>query len=505
VSDCTMYREMISSLIDGTLEREDAARLRSHLAQCEACRELLEEYRRIGIAVRTLPPVMPPVELTDRILAQTVDAGPRRLYLISSRIRYSVAAVAAVIVVFVVAGYLLIGGYQRGITPEVTASRPTANETWPTNNPIEITFNKAMDHASVRAALGIQPSGEDQRLSQAWDGNTLRIGLDQPLKPGSTYIVKITDAAQDRWGNHLSETYTLTFKTTSNIEAYRTPTPSTSPTPSPTPSASPTAPQPTATGLAVIPAQPTQAPPQSTPSGVATTQPAAPTATTANTETEREPVAAPSSTPTATPRPNDPTPTATATATSTPVPPTATVAPSATPAPPTPTATSTTAPPTATATTPATISVTGAIGDVYWANESVQQRLGAPLGASFGTDGLQQDFQQGTMLYRADRGAAYVLINNQLVWSTYSVTPNSVGDPTSGPEDGLWVPGGLLGSVWSANESVQSDLGYALSQQAVSFNATVQMFEHGLAVVSPTSVYIFYDDGGWEFWPAGTS
>ncbi|MCO5177133.1 MAG: Ig-like domain-containing protein [Thermomicrobiales bacterium] len=501
MSDCTMYREMISSLIDGTLEREDASRLRSHLAQCETCRATLEEYRRIGIAVRTLPPIMPPVELTDRILAQTVDAGPRRLYLVTNRVGYSLAAVAAVVVVFIVAAYLLIGGYQRGITPEVTASRPTTNETWPINSPIEITFNKAMDHASVSAALGIQPSGEDQRLSQAWDGNTLQLGLDQPLKPGSTYIIKITDAAQDRWGNHLASTYTLTFNTTSNIEAYRTPTPSISPTPSPIPSITPTEPLPTATGLAVVPEQPTDTPPQSTPAGVATAPPAAPTATASDGNVVHAPTATATPIATATSRPDDPTPTATPT--STPVPPTATATPSPTPVPPT--ATATTVPPTATATTPATIPVTGAIGDVYWANDSVQQRLGAALSASYTTDGLQQDFQQGTMLYRADRGAAYVLINNQLIWSTYSAAASSASAATGGPEDGLWVPGGLLGSVWNANESVQSDLGYALSPDAASFTATVQMFEHGLALVSPTSVYIFYDDGGWEFWPAGTS
>ncbi len=145
------------------------------------------------------------------------------------------------------------------------------------------------------------------------------------------------------------------------------------------------------------------------------------------------------------------------------------------------------------------------IGDVYWANDSVQERLGKATAAAYLTDGLQLDFQQGTMLYRSDRGTVYVLINNQLIWSTYLVTSSTGTAATPGPEAGLWEPGGPLGSVWHDNTTVGDQLGYALSEQPTPFTGTVQAFEHGQVMVGPTSVYIFYDDGGWEFWPAGPS
>lgn len=498
MTDCATFRELLSHLIDGTLDGDDSARMRTHLVHCAKCRATLEEYRGIGATIRALPPVMPPADLTDAIYAETIGAGQRRLYLITNRVGYSLAAVAAVIAVFVVAAYLLVGGYQRAIDPTITASKPHDRETWPITSPIEITFNKAMNRESVRAALGIQPSGEDQRLSQSWDGNTLRIGLNQPLKPGSTYIVKITDAARDKWGNHLSETFTLTFDTQTNVEAYRTPTPNAPTTPTPTHVATQTPTVRTPTSIAVVPEQPAVVPGQptaTTPTIDHPSQPLAPTPT-ATIDTI-EPQRPSTATPTATASPIPAQPTSTPTA----VPPTATPSPTSTPLP---TSTPVTVAPTATSTV-VTIPVVGAIGDVYWENDSVQQRLGQATAASYATDALQQDFQHGTMLFRSDRGAAYVLINNQLIWSTYSASastgPAAIYDPTTG----LWEPGGVLGTVWRQDAAVSGALGLALSESPSSFKGTVQMFEHGLMMVSPTSVYIFYDDGGWEFWPATSS
>jgi hypothetical protein len=495
MTDCASFRESLSHFIDGSLDRDDAVRVRAHLSHCQQCRATLEEYRRNGALVRALPPVMPPVELRDSIYAQTIDVRQRRLYLITNRVGYSLAAIAAVVAVFLVAGYLLLGGYQRGLAPSVTASRPHNNEPWPITSPIEITFNKDMDRSSVGAALGIQPGGESERLTQSWDGNTLTIGLNQPLKPGSTYIVKITDAARDKWGNHLSQTFTLTFETTSNLEAYRTPTAVTGSTPSPTAAVTATPVPPTATNLAVAPTTPTSAPaaPTSAAPGLPA-QPAqptrvAPTATSGAFEPEQPTPISPTHTPV------PPQPTATAT----------TVSPTATPTTPptaTPPATPTSVAPSVTPTV-ATIPVTGAIGNVYWGNDSVQQQLGQPIAVSYSTDGRQQDFQRGTMLYRADSGVVYILINNQLIWSSRSATSTS-GAPIAGPADGLWEPGGIFGSVWRNDATVSGDLGFALSEQPVTFSATVQSFEHGLMFVSQSSVYIFYDNGGWEFWPAGS-
>lgn len=138
---------------------------------------------------------------------------------------------------------------------------------------------------------------------------------------------------------------------------------------------------------------------------------------------------------------------------------------------------------------------------MYWANEAVRQQIGEPVASAYSTDGRQQDFQNGTMIYRSDNGVVYILISNQLVWSARTVTATSDAAPVAGPSPDLWEPGGLFGAVWHDDASVSTDLGYALAEYSQRFTATVQMFEHGLMFATQSSVYIFYDNGGWEFWP----
>jgi hypothetical protein len=486
------------------LSPDESAQLRAHLATCPDCRELQQAYRRIGVTIRSMPVMHPPADLTDAIYARTIDAEPRRLVLLTNRLGYSLAAVAAVVVVFVMAGYLLFGGYQRGIQPAIVASHPEQNhQNWPTYNPIEITFNKEMDKGSVESALVIQPASENERLAVTWSGNTLQLGASQGLRSATTYVIKVTDSAEDKWGNNLKAGYTLTFSTNSTIKPdEKTPTVTPSPTMTPTPE--PTRVIPTQTAVAIVPnaptatatATPNQAPP------VSPTAPAVPG--NGNDQTESVPTATPS------PTPDDgalddgnypPMPTATATAipiaptaTPTQVPPTA--APTETPMP-----TATTPPPTATVSpTPDTIPVTDAFGSVYWANDSVRQRLGEATRTAYATDGSEMDFQDGSMLYRADISMVYVLVNNELSWTSY---PNATADFPVAEEqsDGTWLPGGMFGALWQQHPELQSSLHNALSGSESTFTAGVQQFEHGTMLSSTSSVYIFYDDGTWEFWP----
>ena len=120
----TEYRELISAYLDGDLDTAERDDLLAHLASCADCRQTLESYRRIGGQIRALPRAVPPPELRDAIFAETVGSSSRKIYLISSRLGYSVAALAAVVLIFIVAVYLLINGYQRSIDPAVVASQP---------------------------------------------------------------------------------------------------------------------------------------------------------------------------------------------------------------------------------------------------------------------------------------------------------------------------------------------------------------------------------------------
>jgi hypothetical protein len=536
---CLECRELISAFIDGEDTPDERAQMRGHFATCEACRQALDAYRVIGQRVRSLPPVHAPEDLTDAIFAQTIDAEPRRLFLLAGRAGYSLAAVAAVVLLFVVSGYLIFGGMQRSVRPAVASSVPEANhDYWPIQRPVEITFNKAMDRDSVKAALAIQPDGEEERLGQRWDGNKLIIGSNQLLLPGTTYSVKITTAARDEWGNRLDPPFSLTFTTASTVAMLETPTPAPTPV---LPTSVPSTPV-IATQETTPQTVPTRTVVSPTPSGPSVPQPVLPTPTSANaTPPTPEPIQEPvvpqgpdnglaeaSPTPVVsyvapTPTPQPPAPTATPTSTPTPLP-TPTLAPTATPTvpmtatptprpPATPTAAPTNTPaptpapthtpaPTATA-TPDTIPVTGVIGNVYWGNETVRSRLGAPSARATAEPGMIQGFQRGNMLMLTEGETIYVLLA-QGHWSSYIDSASSYPEATEGPEPGIWVPGGAFGALWDAEPSVKSDIGYATRQNPTQYGANAQLFEGGLIIVGPESVYVIYYDGTWEFYPHGS-
>lgn len=513
---CLEYRELISAFVDGEATREENARLRQHLASCPECRATLDAYRKIGGSIRALPSLHAPYHLTESIFAQTVDAEPRRLFLITSRLGYSLAAVASVLLIFVVAAYLIIGGYERGIEPTVASSAPeqaaTPEETviWPQYQPVKIEFNKEMNRESVIAALGMQPPLEKDRLSHTWDGNTLVIGGNPIFKPNTEYEIKISTDATDKWGNPLKEPFELRFTTSTTQTTIQTPTPSINPTATVEPAI------PTETASA------TESPATYTPEpGDGDVTPAAPTATVGNGSAPGSgngtPIAPvdPIDPDEPTMTPTTPRPTSTPTPTISPVEPTGTTVPTSTPTP-SPTATMTPAPPpptataTATATSPAlptatstpdTIPVVGAIGDVYWRDQTVRDRLGEPLGAEYPFVTDQLDFQRGVMMLDESRTNIYVLKFGS-GWDMFGIPPIPPEDyPTwePGPEAGIYEPGNEFGALWESNATLREDVGYALSMYPTSYTGMLQLFEHGRMISTPTTVYVIYDDGTWDW------
>jgi hypothetical protein len=420
--------------------------------------------------------------------------------------------VAAAALLFVVAGYLLIGGYQRGVTPQIDDAQPVQGSIWPVNKPVEITFNKPMDHESVENALAIQPDGEEARLDISWHGNTLVIGDTTPLRAGSKYELHITTAARDKWGHRLESDFSLQFGTAPSFAIAETPTPqaTTAPPASPEPSATASIDAATATTAAAsatsttLPAGPSATPtvPASGP-GVGPTQatgsvdiptPTAapdtggdePTATPTEPPVEIEPTATPTPAPTDTPAPED----------------------TPTPTPPAPTETATVAPatetPVAPTETPSTIGVTGALGSVYWANDSVRERLGDPTDVATSATNQILGFNGGNMYLRGDSNDIYVMVLGG-GWDRFTNTATTDPPFEVAPDPTLWIPGGAFGVLWSSEPSVQESLGYALSSSPTTFAGDFQPFTGGVMLSTPTDVLIFYSDGSWDFLPIVTS
>ncbi len=516
---CNNYRELLSAYLDGDLSPGERTELLQHLSGCADCRKLLEEYRNAGSRIRGLPPVIVPDSLTAAVYMHTVDAPPRRLRTITSRMAYPTAAVAAVLLVFVVAAFLLVDGYQRRIDPAVVGSTPSNGVMWRTSDPIRISFNKDMNKASVEAALAIVPTSERDRLELTWEGNTLVIGQNRLLKPGTTYSVRITTEARDKWGNRLTDSFSLGFTTSMDVATTdATPTPTQPPVPTATPdqnrqqvvpTATPGNPPPPAATNTPEPGDNTngegqeQVPEQSPPDSGNQQGSAEPT-----TQAEIQPTATPEPTlPPATETP-EPEPTQEPTATETVVPdeptatPTVTLTPTVEPTAVEPTATQTLEPEPSVTSTPDTVAVAGSFGNVYWRNEAVRNHLGTPLDPSIAISVQELDFQHGKMLLNNTTGQVF-LMGVSLRWEfLYDIGGGELPEFVEIDSSGLWQPGGIFGYIWANDPVVADMLGYAVAGQVYAYESEIQNFANGHMIYSADGyIYVLYDNGTWELYP----
>jgi hypothetical protein len=115
--------DALSALVDGELDPEEDAAVRAHVAECPMCAYELEGIRRSRRAVRLLPAVDLPGDVTARLLAVGDGAGGRLVSVLGNRRRLA----AAVAVAASVAALALVGGPADGEST-VTASLTGAVE-----------------------------------------------------------------------------------------------------------------------------------------------------------------------------------------------------------------------------------------------------------------------------------------------------------------------------------------------------------------------------------------
>ncbi|MDI3339084.1 MAG: zf-HC2 domain-containing protein [Sphaerobacter sp.] len=497
---CKSIRPLISAYMDGELMPDEVRRLLEHLAHCDECATLLREYQLLREQVRELlPPPPPPDDLAKQVWQQTVERGaPSRFHrwFGVSGSRVGLSAVGTFAVILIAAAFLLVRGYERNLTPAVTGPDATVIQQWPVQQPIEITFNKAMDPVSVQEHLRIIPLSEQERLPISWRGSKqLIIGASPtetvPLLPNTDYLITILPGARDAYGGALAKAWTLRLHTTPALAQGPDPTatPTTAPAPTATSTVPPTAEQ-SPSAPAVV-ASATQAGRDELP-GTEPVQPDTPTQP-GNGRGQPSPG-------TGTPGARQPSPT------TSPAP--------ATPATPTPPADTPTPQPTipAPTATPTPVPVTGAFGSVYWAQESVRARLGAPdPRGAYSTSAAVLDFQRGTMYARFDTYQIYVLNNSTGTWSleadTWTASDPAYGGPA--PEPNLWVPSTRFGKLWTEHPAIRQQLGYATTDTAHEpMDGRIQEFANGLMLYSDQGfVYVLYFDAGsttggtWEIYP----
>lgn len=480
---CRFYRPLLSAYLDGELSDEERQRLFAHLAICPDCQRRLQEYQSLRERLRRLPPTPPPPRQLQRQLWQRL-AETEREQRRSHRFRLAVTTTALSVVIVLALVLSASIGLQRTQPPRILESRPAAGTTqrWPIYQPVELVFSKPMNKQSVMQNLRISPPGERERLPISWEGTKLIIGADSErrvaLLPDTVYHIAILPNAEDRWGHRLGLTYTLTFRTSSAI-VHATETPGLTPVaPQPGPSPTPSAP-------AITESNPT---PQTASTPVSSVPPPSPAPSSNSSQPSASPPPAP-----------QPAPTAVAVASPTPTP-----LPTPTPVPPTPapepTPTPTLSP---TPATPEPIPVTGAFGRIFWADQAVQKKLGAPVSPALVVNAAELAFQRGFMVERFDTLTVYVL---EATGTWKSVPEPAPVDPPlefRSVEPNLWLPGGTFGQVWEALTLADS-LGYATESEihVMATGARIQNFEHGTMIQSDRGfVYVLFDDGTWAQFP----
>jgi hypothetical protein len=524
--DCEFIRPLISAFFDGDLSPSESMELHQHLASCDGCRRIFDEYQRIRSGFRELPPSPPPPpDLARSVWSETVDrTPPSRLRRIvgetTTRVGLATAAVLAVIIV--ISAFLLVRGYNQNLPPTATYTVAQSGQSWPIYRPIEITFNKPMDKTSVEENLKITPPGERDRIPLSWDHNTLIIGASSSesalFLPDTNYQVVVLAGALDSYGQALADPVQITFRTSAIADTAGTPTS----VPSGTSNVTATAGQ--NQQSANLPPPPSSVSSSSSSTGQGTTTPSQPAATATPTKSPAPsptPAQVPGSptgsgntvhpaTPTPTAQPTQPAATPTSASSGTPA---ATATPAGTPtqaatpivsdqtpdATPVASATTNTGTPTSNV-----VPVTGAFGSVYWANTDVQKKLGDAQAPEAHMSASELGFQHGTMYERFDTNEIYVLLaDNQ--WrsfpDTWTAAEGEGGGP--GPQENLWIPKGSFGKVWNSDPNLQQNIGYAVNSAAPHvMGGVVQQFANGIMLYSDQGfVYVVYDDGSWAPYP----
>ncbi|RME07988.1 MAG: hypothetical protein D6803_02450, partial [Anaerolineae bacterium] len=105
------------------------------------------------------------------------------------------------------------------LPPDVIASNPPEGSVWPLGTPLTLTFNQAMDAASVQAAVQLLVSGQSVAAQFSWkDDRNLQILPLSALPPDARLRLVVAASAQAANGLTLPAERTLTFLTPPPLE-----------------------------------------------------------------------------------------------------------------------------------------------------------------------------------------------------------------------------------------------------------------------------------------------
>ncbi len=73
--NCKSAQRFLPGYLDGAIASREHARVRQHVESCDTCRNLLESYRRLVVALARVEPVRPPANLATSIRLSAAKVG----------------------------------------------------------------------------------------------------------------------------------------------------------------------------------------------------------------------------------------------------------------------------------------------------------------------------------------------------------------------------------------------------------------------------------------------
>jgi hypothetical protein len=110
----------------------------------------------------------------------------------------------------------------------------------------------------------------------------------------------------------------------------------------------------------------------------------------------------------------------------------------------------------------------------------------------------QLDFQRGVMLTDESYQYIYVLKFGG-GWERIGI-PDVAHPDAQLLEGGVYEPGGMFGALWDSDPALQETIGYALNAYPLSYTGSVQLFEFGRMISTPSTVYVIYDTYTWDWY-----
>ena len=72
--NCRQAAHLLPGYLDGAVQSHETNEIRAHLTGCASCRDILDHYRRLSVALANVTAVLPPADLLARIRSRAAEA-----------------------------------------------------------------------------------------------------------------------------------------------------------------------------------------------------------------------------------------------------------------------------------------------------------------------------------------------------------------------------------------------------------------------------------------------